>query len=251
MTAFTREASSSCPLGWGAESAGLRAACVGISALVLVLLGAVPAVAELVIFTDGGFLKVDGYQLEGDRMRLELPSGGLLVVAMGRVDRVLDDEVATEPPPPPVPDRFELRFRDGMQMPSQPYGELIFAAAQRHGLNPELIAAVMRAESAYQVEALSHKGARGLMQLMPATAARFGVGMDQIYEPEANIDAGSRYLRFLADRFSDELPLVLAAYNAGEGSVDRYGGVPPYRETRGYLRRIYKTLGLPLELEGQ
>ncbi|MEM8930352.1 MAG: lytic transglycosylase domain-containing protein, partial [Acidobacteriota bacterium] len=81
-------------------------------------------------------------------------------------------------------------------------------------------------------------------QLMPATAERFGVAPDETFDPAKNLDAGCRYLRWLADRFDDDLPRVLAAYNAGEGTVDRYGGVPPYRETRGYLRRIFRQLGL-------
>jgi len=123
-------------------------------------------------------------------------------------------------------------------------GELIHRAAQRHGLNPELVAAVISAESSYRVKAVSHKGAQGLMQLMPATAERFGLTAEEVFEPAKNIDAGCRYLRWLADRFDDELPLVLAGYNAGEGAVDRHGGVPPYRETRNYVAKITARLGL-------
>jgi soluble lytic murein transglycosylase-like protein len=82
------------------------------------------------------------------------------------------------------------------------------------------------------------------MQLMPATAERFGVYPDELYDPARNLEAGAKYLRWLADRFDNDLPKVLAAFNSGEGTVDRFRGVPPYRETREYLRRIYLELGL-------
>ncbi len=103
----------------------------------------------------------------------------------------------------------------------------------------------MAAESSFRADAVSPKGARGLMQLMPATAERFGVSAAEVHDPVRNLDAGARYLRWLADRFDDRLDLVLAAYNAGEGTVARYRGGPPYRETRTYLGRIYARLGLP------
>lgn len=137
------------------------------------------------------------------------------------------------------------RFADGAQTPDTPFGDLIFESARRHGLNPELVAAVARAESVFDPEAESTCGARGLMQLMPATAERFGLLGEEILEPAGNVEAGVRYLRWLADRFDDEVHLMLAAYNAGEGTVERYGGIPPYRETRSYLRRIYADLADP------
>jgi soluble lytic murein transglycosylase-like protein len=121
---------------------------------------------------------------------------------------------------------------------------LIFETARRHGVNPELVAALVRAESAFDPAALSHKGARGLMQLMPATARRFGVSPIESYDPGRNLEAGTRYLAWLLVRFDGDVVRALAAYNAGEGTVERYGGVPPYRETRTYIRRIYATLGL-------
>jgi soluble lytic murein transglycosylase-like protein len=82
------------------------------------------------------------------------------------------------------------------------------------------------------------------MQLMPATARRFGLTPEEVLQPERNLEAGTRYLRWLLDRFSGDVERALAAYNAGEGTVDRYGGVPPYRETRDYIRRIFTTLGM-------
>lgn len=117
------------------------------------------------------------------------------------------------------------------------YGPAIEKAAAATGVDPELILAVMVKESAGDAEAVSAKGARGLMQLMPATAAEMGV--DDPHDPEQNILGGARYLAWLRERFGDELPLVLAGYNAGPGNVERAGGaVPPFRETRDYVRRV-------------
>ena len=138
-----------------------------------------------------------------------------------------------------------LRFIGSQSPPAVPYGELIYSAARRWSLNPALVAAVVQVESNFNPRAVSHQGARGLMQLMPATAKRFGVRPERLFDPEPNLYAGTRYLGWLAERYADDLPRILAAYNAGEGAVDRHGGVPPYMETREYVRRAYSALGLP------
>ena len=110
-------------------------------------------------------------------------------------------------------------------------------AAKRNGLDPLLIYSVMHQESSFKSRAISPKGARGLMQLMPGTAARFGV--TNIFDPQQNIEGGSRYMKFLLDRFDGDLSLALAGYNAGEGAVEKYGWrIPPYAETQEYVRRI-------------
>ncbi|MFP3942106.1 MAG: lytic transglycosylase domain-containing protein [Thermoanaerobaculia bacterium] len=207
------------------------------------------AVAELVVLDDGRHFKVRGYEVvDGDRARLSLPEGGRVTLPLGRVAHVVDDEWV---PPEPEPEVHETaaggrswRFTEGHAVPDVPHGEAIYRAARRHGVAPELVAAVVRAESAFEVRAVSVKGARGLMQLMPATARRFGVPEERVFEPAANLDAGTRYLAWLLERFEGELALALAAYNAGEGTVDRYGDVPPFRETRSYIQRIFATLGL-------
>lgn len=116
-------------------------------------------------------------------------------------------------------------------------------SATRHGLDPLLIYSVMHQESSFKQRAISHKGARGLMQLMPGTAARFGV--TNIFDPKQNIDAGSRYMKWLLNRFQGDLSLALAGYNAGEGAVDKYGWrIPPYAETQEYVRRISRRYNL-------
>jgi soluble lytic murein transglycosylase-like protein len=115
---------------------------------------------------------------------------------------------------------------------------LVAEAAAQNGLDPCLILSVMRAESSFNRTAVSVKGASGLMQLMPATATRFGV--KNIFDPRENVLAGSRYLRWLLDRFSGDVRLALAGYNAGEGSVEFYGlQIPPFLETQNYVRTIY------------
>jgi hypothetical protein len=117
---------------------------------------------------------------------------------------------------------------------------LIEDVATRYGVPPDLIAAIIEAESEFNPRAVSRHGALGLMQLMPETAARLGV--DDPFDPRENIEAGVRHLRSLIDQFDYNLPLVLAAYNAGEVAVIRHGGIPPYRETRRYVNRILRRL---------
>ena len=109
-------------------------------------------------------------------------------------------------------------------------------AAEKHGIDPRLLVAVARRESAFDSSVVSRVGAQGLMQLMPATATYLGVS--QPFDPRENVFAGSRYLRMLLDTFRGDLDLTLAAYNAGPGAVQRYRGVPPYRETQAYVRAI-------------
>ena len=205
--------------------------------------------AHLVILTDGSVLKVLEFAAEGETAVLSFAKGGTMRMPILRVERVVDDEVAHAPEKSAqvleaAALDFPVRFADGSPTPRTAYGELIYAAARRHKVNPELVAAVIRAESAFNPRAISGKGARGLMQLMPATAKRYGVRSSELFRPERNIEAGVRYLAFLIDRFAGDLPKVLAGYNAGEGSVIRFGGVPPYRETQGYVRRILGYLGI-------
>jgi len=118
--------------------------------------------------------------------------------------------------------------------------EHIKEVAARHGVRADLVAAVIEAESSRNPRAVSRRGARGLMQLMPKTAKRLGV--DDPFDPRANIEAGVKHLRAMIDIFGNDLPRVLAAYNAGEVAVIKHRGVPPYRETRAYVKRIVKKL---------
>jgi soluble lytic murein transglycosylase-like protein len=209
---------------------------------------AAPARAELVVLTGGEVVKVAAYEAVDEDARLTLPAGGTMILPLLRIERVVDDEIVPAPEPAPAAPGIAVRFDAAQPVPEGPYGALMYEAARRHALNPQVVAAVIRAESAFNPRAVSRKGACGLMQIMPATGQRFGLSRRELFEPRKNIDAGVRYLALLAERFQDELPLVLAAYNAGEGSVDRYRGVPPYRETREYIRRIYRSLGAATEV---
>ncbi|HUP59728.1 MAG TPA: lytic transglycosylase domain-containing protein [Thermoanaerobaculia bacterium] len=117
-----------------------------------------------------------------------------------------------------------------------PYGELIHEKAQKYDVDPALVAAVMEQESRFKPRAKSPVGARGLMQLMPRTGK--WMGARNLYDPEQNIDAGVKYIKYLDKRFNGDLKKIVAAYNAGEGNVKRYSGVPPFRETRTYVKKV-------------
>lgn len=156
--------------------------------------------------------------LGGERGYLELDSADI-----ARFDR----EPLPPPPAPAAPAAADVHA-------------LIAAAARRHGIDADLIASVIAAESGFDARAVSHKGARGLMQLMPATAAELGLRLEDIFDPAANIDAGVRYLAALLTLYRDDLARALAAYNAGPHRVAQHNGVPPYRETRAYVARVIR-----------
>jgi len=149
------------------------------------------------------------------------------------------------------PDGYRLQLGDSQQyrlaakppapahpaLADKPYAEEITAAARQAGLDPALVHALIQVESAYRADAVSEKGARGLMQLMPDTARRFGVA--DAAEARPNLLAGTRYLRYLLDRYDQRTDLALAAYNAGEGAVSRYAEtIPPYPETQRYVPAV-------------
>ncbi len=120
-----------------------------------------------------------------------------------------------------------------------PFGDLIHEKAQKYDVDPALVAAVIEQESRFRVRALSHRGAQGLMQLMPRTGR--WMGAKDLYDPEENVDAGVKYLKYLEKRFDGDLTQIVAAYNAGEGNVMKYGGkVPPFRETRTYVKKVMR-----------
>jgi len=192
--------------------------------------------AHRVVFEDGRSLIAEATTSEDGFTTLRLLDGGVLVVPNHRIAAVEVQDL--EPPPEEVEARAAALRQDEAWRPlAGDFADAIAAAADRHGLDRALLAAVVEVESGFQPKAVSPKGARGLMQLMPATAKRFGV--TDPFDPEQSLDGGAQYLHWLLQRFQGRTDLALAAYNAGEGAVDRHGGrIPPYGETLRYVNGV-------------
>jgi hypothetical protein len=188
----------------------------------LLLFAVAPSLrAEYVALRSGQRLHVTGYQLLGDKYRLQI-AGGVVEVPVEEVVSI-DPEDTFAPVPTPI-------------VEAAPLHEIVKAAAARYRVDADLILSVIAAESNFDAKAVSKKNARGLMQLLPETAARFGV--QNIFDPQENIDAGTHYLSDLLQRYNNDLALALAAYNAGPERVQQFGRVPPYPETVSYVRRV-------------
>lgn len=136
--------------------------------------------------------------------------------------------------------QLRTRFRTAARVNPQEYEHLIKTSAAKYGVSPALVRAVIQAESGYNPNAVSRAGASGLMQLMPGTAKSLNVS--NTFDPQQNVDGGVRYLKFLLDTFKGDVSLALAAYNAGLSKVARYGGIPPYQETRTYVNRVLSNM---------
>lgn len=183
--------------------------------------GAVPVRAEYFVLRGGQRLHVTGYQLIGDKYRLQM-DGGFVEMPAENLLAIEPEEVFSSTPP-------EVDAK-------APYRELIVAAAARYSVDADLIVSVIAVESNFEPKVISRRNARGLMQLLPATATRLGVR--NIFDPGENIDAGTHYLRDLLQLYKNDLALTLAAYNAGPQRVQQYGRVPPFAETQTYVRRV-------------
>lgn len=134
--------------------------------------------------------------------------------------------------------RINESVRQAFFVEEIPFGELIWAKSKKYDVDPALVAAVIEQESRFKPRARSHVGAKGLMQLMPRTGR--WMGATNLYDPEQNIDAGVKYIAYLDKRFKGDLKKIVAAYNGGEGNVMRYRGIPPFRETRTYVKKVMK-----------
>ncbi|CCG43714.1 transglycosylase domain protein [Halobacillus halophilus DSM 2266] len=130
----------------------------------------------------------------------------------------------------------EVKETDNTKGKDQDIEQIIKKASQHYGIDEKLIRSVVQAESNYNADAVSHAGAQGLMQLMPATAE--GMGVKDPFNPEENVMGGTKYLKQMLDRYDGDSRLALAAYNAGPGNVDKYGGVPPFQETQNYVSKV-------------
>jgi soluble lytic murein transglycosylase-like protein len=188
------------------------------------------AADSVVWFVDGRSLVVEAIHVEGEFATLRLAGAGQLIVPAARIERHHRDASAFVPAPEVVVQSEAWSRLAG------PYAETIRLAARRHGLDPVLLTAMAEVESAFDPRAVSHKGAEGLLQLMPATARRFGVR--DSFDPTQNVEGGAQYLKWLLGRFSGDEQLALAGYNAGEAAVARYNGIPPFPETERYVVKV-------------
>ena len=206
---------------------------------------ALPVSAEIVYLSSGKTLSVKSHRVEGDSIILTMRNGGEVTCDKSIIQKIVGDEVPYEEPKAEqeaavaIPTTGPL---DASLLEGTPYGEIIAAMSQAHGVDPMLVRALIQVESNYRPRAKSNKGAMGLMQLMPSTARQYKVRNP--YDPTANIGAGVKHLKGLIDRMDGAIDMALAAYNAGEGAVKKFKGIPPYRETRNYVSRILSIAGL-------
>ena len=184
-----------------------------------------PPAGERVFFRNGDNLNIAWHFVDRNEMVLILRDGREMVADPRFIERIEPDDTR------PMPIKRLVRSSINRE---KPYADLIERASVLHGVDPSLVDALIQVESGYRADAESPRGAMGLMQLMPGTALRYNVG--DPFDPVANIDAGTRHLRTLLDEFGTRG--ALAAYNAGEGPVRHFDGIPPYSETRKYVSRV-------------
>jgi hypothetical protein len=201
-------------------------------ALAALLLAALPCLAsDSAILRNGFSIRHERRQIIGTVTRLYIDGdqSSFVDIPTAEIDHfesIPDSPTPpTNPPPPTLPHSFDLT-------------QAVNDASGTYRLDPDLVTSVIRAESGFNVRAVSPKGAQGLMQLMPQTATQLGV--KNAFDPQANVEAGTRYLRELLERYNFDLIKALAAYNAGPQRVEQYNGVPPYYETKAYVARIVR-----------
>jgi hypothetical protein len=236
-----------------------------LTTLALTLIVAVSsAAADVAYLRNGESIEITAFRLEGEFVYLEMRGGGQVALPSSQVREIRRTPGAAPRPvvsTPAAPRQDDRRLEEansagpstttpsGDSSEQLPAGAVFDPAemrklagrvARRHGLSEALVQAVVQVESRYDAFAVSPRGAMGLMQLMPQTARRFQV--DDAFDPVANLDGGVRYLKELLERYRGETQLALAAYNAGEKAVERYGGIPPYRETMQYVDRVLRAV---------
>ena len=194
------------------------------SALLFALMAALPAKADYAVLRSGQRLHIAGWQSLGDKVRLDM-QGGSVTIDAAELARIEPEDVFGE---------------SGKTELDVPYADQIQNAARTYRLDPTLVAGVIAVESNFNSRAVSRKSALGLMQLLPGTAAQMAVR--NAFDPAQNIDGGTRYLKQLLDRYSQNLTLALAAYNAGPQRVDFYRGIPPFAETHSYIDKVLANL---------
>src|ERR1700751_510269 len=191
--------------------------------------------ADYAVMRSGVRLHITGYEAFGDRVRLTVEGGSVEVAASEIVSIEPEDVFPSRPTVAPLPDG--------------PSADLIRAAAEKHGVDENLIHRMILVESNFNPKAVSRKSALGLMQLLPETAAQYSVRKG--FHPAQNIDGGTHYMKDLLARYHGDLSLALAAYNAGPQMIQRYGGIPPFPETQNYVRRVAKPVKCQQTLNGK
>ncbi len=196
--------------------------------------------AEVIFFANGRTMSVKDYRISGDTVTVTLRQGGEATFDKALISHIAPSEIPEEPAVAvldAVAAAVGVPARDPLE--GRPFADLIETVSLKHGIDPALVHAVVEAESNYRARAQSHVGARGLMQVMPATGRDLGVtSAALLFDPQANLEAGVKYLKWLLARFDGDLTNAIAAYNAGPGAVARYRGVPPYRETQAYVKKV-------------
>ena len=210
--------------------------------IAVLAVAAVPCLAgDVAVLKNGFTIQHERREVVGDLTRLYVSTDGANFIDVP-TDDIDHFEVDERPPAPrPAASARNAGFNSPTPFPVRPTTDLnavVNDASGRYRLDPDLVNSVIKAESEFKVHAVSPKGAQGLMQLMPGTAAQLGVR--NAFDPKSNVDGGTRYLRELLERYNFDLVKALAAYNAGPQRVEQFGGVPPYYETRAYVARIVK-----------
>jgi hypothetical protein len=206
---------------------------------IVLALGAAEARAEIVYFSTGRTLSIKDHRADDDKLVLSLRAGGEIVCDPALIDRIVPDEVPYPEPEAEKPAAVVAAETPQASLAPVKYGDIIEKVSAEQDVPVKLVRAVIQVESAYHERARSPKGAMGLMQLMPATAKQYAVA--DPYDPASNIEAGVKHLKSLLQRLP--VALALAAYNAGEAAVQRFNGIPPYRETQDYVSRILRLAG--------
>ena len=206
-----------------------------IGCVAILMLATTSFAADLAVLRNGFSIPHERREQIGNITRLYLSIDG---TNYADVPTEQIDRVEKGPPTLPAPKVQAAPAAMAAPAPVISLDQAIAAGSERYRIDPDLISSVIRAESNFNTRAVSPKGAQGLMQLMPKTALQLGVANP--FDPKANVDGGTKYLRELIERYNFDLVKALAAYNAGPHRVEQYGGVPPYRETRAYVARIVR-----------
>jgi hypothetical protein len=196
--------------------------------------------AEVIFFANGRTISVKDYRISGNTVTVTLRQGGEATFDKALISHIAPSEIPDEPAATALAAVETAVGSPGREpLEGRPFAELIETVSLKHGIDPALVHAVVEAESNYRPGAKSQVGARGLMQVMPATARDLGVASAaMLFDPQQNLEAGVKYLKWLLARFDGDLPNALAAYNAGPAAVARYRGVPPFRETQDYVKKV-------------